>query len=163
GVEDSERKSNEDEQRRQACDLDQHLVFAAKPKEIQHDGNDDQPADCEQHENDGQKRKCQRQEVELKEAAPFRLVVDQVQGIEERFHSGIGAPQRDQQTDDKGEAESRSSLRGYARDLVSYHLNGSARHQVGNAVEVRRDGAGSANNPYSATRAAIAGNTANIE
>jgi hypothetical protein len=78
----------------------------------------------------------------LKKATLFRLVVDQIQRIEERFHSGIGAPQGHQQTDDESDTKRRLSLRCHAGDLVPYHLDGSAGHHSGDAVEMRRNGGG---------------------
>ena len=119
-----------------------HLGGGGNPQEIQRDRHDHHGADRKQYKNDGEKRECERDEVELDEAALFRFVVDQIERIEERFDSSIGAPQGHQQTDNESDAERRSSLRGDTRDLIAHHLDSPARNDAGDAVEVRRDGRG---------------------
>ena len=72
-----------------------------------------------QNEENGAEGEGEGQQVQRDEAALLLLVIDDVEGIEDGLHAGIGAPQRQHQAEDEAEAESAAALRGDAVDLLA--------------------------------------------
>ncbi len=62
---------------------------------------------------------------ELDEAAPFALAIGDVEGIDDRLHAGIGAPQGEREAEQEGEAERAATGR---RD--AFHLLLDRSHRI---------------------------------
>ena len=63
-------------------------------------------------------RKKQGEKVQLHEAAFFLLVIDDVERVDDRLHSGVGAPKGDRESGYEAEAELCIALCGKPRDLL---------------------------------------------
>lgn len=66
----------------------------------------------------------------------FPLAVDDVQGIEQRLHRGVGTPKGNPETDDEGRSESPASLRGDPRELVPGDVHRAAGQESGELVQM---------------------------
>jgi hypothetical protein len=67
----------------------------------------------------GAEREEQRDHVEPDDAALFPFAIDDVERIEDRLHPGIGAPQRHQKSEYKGQCQLAVAILNNARDLVA--------------------------------------------
>ena len=84
--------------------------------------------------------RTREKQIELDEAALLLLVVDHIERVDERLHSGIGAPERQCQT----ERECKTKL-GFALCCDTVHLllddlDATSRHQAADKREVFIDG-----------------------
>src|SRR5262245_13723735 len=75
--------------------------------------------DCKSGKADGADCEEERNEIEPDDAALLLLIVDDIECIKNRLHAGIGAPQRDAETQEKAEGESAVALGCDARNLVA--------------------------------------------
>eukprot|EP01035_Chromulina_nebulosa_P006769 gene6770-biopygen5747 len=75
-------------------------------------------------------------QVEVDEAALFTLAIDDVERIDDRFHPGIGAPQRKGQAEKECGAQRSLAVAEHAGDLVLHDLERAVRQHVGKGPEV---------------------------
>jgi hypothetical protein len=96
------------------------LSCAAEAVHRQREG--DHGADHQQQRRNPAGRKGEGERIELDETALFALVIDHVQSIDHRLDAGIGAPERQHNAEQEGEAEAGRPLGQHAGDLVLHDL-----------------------------------------
>jgi hypothetical protein len=120
----------------------------------------DNRAQCQQKNQKRAGRERERNRIQFDKAAPFLHVVDNVQRVEQRLHSRIGAPQRQSKGEKECCAQSAFAARCDAAKFIADNLNCSVREQRGEFIEVRADRGRVGKDPITETSAAIAGNMA---
>ena len=85
---------------------------------VKRNRQDNDGAERNQYGGDCCQGEAQRDQGQLDETALFLLLVDDVEGVEDRLHPGICAPERDGQAHYETEAELRVSFRSQPIDLV---------------------------------------------
>jgi len=74
------------------------------------------------------------------ESSLLPLAVDDVEGIEQRLHRGVGAPKGNPKSDDEGRAESPASFRRNPRELVPDDVDGATWKNSRELIEMPGDG-----------------------
>jgi hypothetical protein len=72
---------------------------------------------------DRDKRKQEGEKVQFDEASFFLLVIDDIKRVNDRLHSGVGAPKGDRKSGYEAEAEPCIALRREPRDLFMDYVN----------------------------------------
>ena len=76
-----------------------------QPDDGKDDGRDDYGGKGDHEREDREEGKQKRDKVQLHEASLFLLVIDDVERVDDRLHSGVGAPERQGEPGDESEAE----------------------------------------------------------
>ena len=113
----------------------------------EHDRQNHDGAYGEKQRADRAQREGERNEIEFDEAALFLLLIDDVKGVDDRFHAGVRAPQRHGKPEDKSEAEFRIALGRKAGYLLPEDIDRPFRQNPGGQGEVIADRRSLANNP----------------
>ena len=85
------------------------------------------------------KRKQKRDKVQLHKASLFLLVIDDVERVDDRLHSGVGAPERQGEAGDESEAELSIAFCRELRDLLVEQVDCAAGQDAGCEREMRVD------------------------
>ena len=85
---------------------------------VEREREGDDGAHHQQQGNDATDREGQRDRVQPDEAALFTLLIGDVEGIEDGFDAGIGAPDREHEAKQEGDTKRRTAVRHDARHLV---------------------------------------------
>jgi hypothetical protein len=101
-VDQRQRQRDRDEHRGPPGDAQHEIGEVRQADEIEDDRNDHDGAERREHEQDRGKREGQRDRVQGEESSLLLLAVDDVQGIEQRLHRGVGAPKGNPKPDDEG-------------------------------------------------------------
>jgi hypothetical protein len=117
-----------------------HSAQPPMPSHAKTQRQHDHRADGEQQKHQPGQGQRERQEIELDEAALLGLAIDHVERIDHGLHAGIGAPQRDQEADDKGRAQSAAAALRDPGDLFFHNPESALRHQRRNKSQMARNG-----------------------
>src|SRR6185436_15379250 len=130
-IEDGESKHDADQEKRPSGDGEDPFRLRAEPDEVEDDRKNDDRDERGQNEENGSEGEGEGQQVQRDEAPLLLLVIDDVEGIEDGLHAGIGAPQRQPQAEDKAEAESAAALGGDADHLLADDVDAAAGQDAG--------------------------------
>ena len=75
-----------------------------QPDNGKDDGSDDYGGKGDHQREDREEGKQKRDKVQLHKASLFLLVIDDVERVDDRLHSGVGAPERQGEAGDESEA-----------------------------------------------------------
>src|SRR6202044_2672680 len=89
-----------------------------EPDDGKDDGRDDYGGKGDQEGEDRGEGKQKRDQVQLHEALLLLLVIDDVERVDDRLHSRIGAPERQGEPGDESEAELVIAFCRELRDLL---------------------------------------------
>ena len=82
-----------DQQQRPAQNNDRKAQERRKTKGRKDDRSDDDDGERDHQRQESDEREKQRDEVELQKATLLLFVIDDVEGVDDGFHSGVGAPE----------------------------------------------------------------------
>ena len=99
------------------------LANDERPTAEKTDRRDDDGGERDHEREDGHEREKQGDEVELHEASLFLLVEDDVERVDDRLHSGVGAPEGDDKSGHEAETEPGVAFRRDLRDLLVEDLD----------------------------------------
>ena len=141
-VEHAERDQQDDKHQRPARQADDQLALGLQPEMIERERKRHHRADHYDQRSDAADGECQRQQVQLDEAAFLALLIDHVKRVDDGLHAGIGAPDRERQAEQEARAESRRALGQHPRDLVLHDLERALGQHQCERLQIGADGRG---------------------
>ena len=133
-------ENHHEHQNRPAQQTEQRLGPSAQTDKRQDDRQDHDRPDGGQDGKQAARGQDQRDEIEFDEAALFLLIVDDIERVDERLHSGIGAPQRQRQPERERKAELGFPLGGDAVHLLLDDVHPACGQETADESQVVVDG-----------------------